>query len=57
MAVGTILTLDKDNRVIARLPVWPWPAPSAYPAVSPSGHIQVFRPIPYYHFPLREVLK
>ncbi len=56
MAVGTILTLDADRKVVVRTPIWPWPAPSEYPRDLPNGHLQVFRPIPYYNFPLREQL-
>lgn len=57
MAVGTILTLDQSGRVIHRKPVWPWPAPSEYHKEFFDGTTSVFRPIPYYHFPLREPLK
>lgn len=56
MAVGTILTLDPKGRVVKRVPIWPWPAPSEYPKKSCDGTVQVFRPLPYYNFPLRERL-
>lgn len=57
MRPGTILTLDADLRVIDRRPVFPWPAPSAYPKRLPEGKYQVFRPLPYSFFPLNSRLE
>jgi hypothetical protein len=55
MSAGTLIT-TKDNIIIKRVPVWPWPAPGIYPRQNADGTITQFFPQPYYHFPIRGVL-
>ena len=52
MAVGTILTVSAEGKILNREPKWPWPEPSAFPEKLPDGTVKLFFPRPYYNFPL-----
>lgn len=52
MAVGCIITLSPELRILDRKPFWPWPAPGEYPKYLPSGEIQMFFPFIYTRFRL-----
>lgn len=52
MAVGCIITLSPELRILQRAPFWPWPAPGEYPKYLPDGNVQMFFPIIYTRFRL-----
>lgn len=57
MSVGCLIRVDSQNRVQARLPIWPFPDDrSTVQEVHMNGDKILFFPVPYYNFPLGETI-